>query len=90
EGFRAPTLDDTFGGGSQTFDKFTDPCDAVFGQRSNPAVAARCGAEGLASDFRQTDAAGRPISARDTQGNNPFNSGVGNDKLQPETSKTRT
>ncbi|MFY1079995.1 hypothetical protein, partial [Escherichia coli] len=61
-----------------------------FGQRSNPAVAARCGAEGLASDFRQTDAAGRPISARDTQGNNPFNSGVGNDKLQPETSKTRT
>ncbi|TJW92147.1 TonB-dependent receptor domain-containing protein, partial [Neisseria gonorrhoeae] len=79
EGFRAPTLSDTFGGGSQTFDNFTDPCDAVFGQRSNGAVAARCAAEGLSPGFRQTDAAGRPVAARDTQGNAPFQSGVGND-----------
>ncbi|WP_343652550.1 TonB-dependent receptor [Stenotrophomonas sp.] len=90
EGFRAPTLDDTFGGGSQTFDTFTDPCDAVFGQTANAGVAARCAGQGLASDFRQTDAAGRPVTARDVQGNAPFNSGVGNETLQPETSKTRT
>ncbi|KAF1014677.1 MAG: Vitamin B12 transporter BtuB [Stenotrophomonas maltophilia] len=90
EGFRAPTLSDTFGGGSQTFDVYTDPCDAQFGQTANAAVAARCGAEGLAPGFRQTDAAGRPVNAREVQGNAPFESGVGNSSLQPETSKTRT
>ncbi|AMJ56160.1 MULTISPECIES: TonB-dependent receptor [Stenotrophomonas] len=90
EGFRAPTMDDTFGGGSQTFDKFTDPCDAQFGMLSDARVAARCQSEGLASTYRQTDAAGKPITARDTQANAAFQSGVGNDQLQPETSKTRT
>ncbi|WP_066097346.1 TonB-dependent receptor plug domain-containing protein [Xanthomonas massiliensis] len=90
KGFRAPTLDDTFGGGTQTFDYYTDPCDAQFGSRGNPAVDARCSAEGLASDFRQTDSAGNPVTARDTQGNTPFQAGVGNDSLKPETSRTRT
>ncbi|MGV8961481.1 MAG: TonB-dependent receptor plug domain-containing protein [Stenotrophomonas sp.] len=90
EGFRAPTMDDTFGGGSQTFDKFTDPCDASFGMLNDPRVAARCQSEGLASTYRQTDAAGKPITTRDVQGNAAFQSGVGNDQLQPETSKTRT
>ncbi|WP_296251856.1 TonB-dependent receptor [uncultured Stenotrophomonas sp.] len=90
EGFRAPTMDDTFGGGSQTFDRFTDPCDAQFGMLSDARVAARCQAEGLSSTYRQTDAAGKPITARDTQANAAFQSGVGNDQLQPETSKTRT
>lgn len=90
EGFRAPTLDDTFGGGSQTFDKFTDPCDSRFGSLDNATVAARCQAEGLGANFRQTDAAGKDITAPNTQGNSPFNSGVGNDQLQPETSKTKT
>lgn len=90
EGFRAPTLDDTFGGGSQTFDYFTDPCDAQFGQQGNASVAARCLAEGLGPNFRQTDAAGKPVSGYDSQSNAPFNSGVGNAELQPETSTTRT
>ena len=90
EGFRAPTMDDTFGGGSQTFDRFTDPCDAQFGMLNDPRVAARCQSEGLASTHRQTDAAGKPVTARDTQANAAFQSGVGNDQLQPETSKTRT
>lgn len=90
EGFRAPTMDDTFGGGSQTFDKFTDPCDASFGMLNDPRVAARCQSEGLSSTYRQTDAAGKPITTRDVQGNSAFQSGVGNDQLQPETSKTRT
>jgi len=90
EGFRAPTLDDTFGGGSQTFDYFTDPCDAQFGQLGNASVAARCQAEGLGPNFRQTDAARKPVSGYDSQSNTPFNSGVGNAQLQPETSTTRT
>ncbi|MFP3326346.1 TonB-dependent receptor, partial [Planococcus sp. SIMBA_160] len=41
-GFRAPTLEDTFGGGSQSFDNYTDPCDAVYGQLGNSNVATRC------------------------------------------------
>ena len=89
-GFRAPTLDDTFGGGSQTFDNYTDPCDAVYGLTGNAGVAARCLADGLGPNFRQTDTAGNPVSQRETQGNNAFNSGVGNDKLQPEYSRTST
>ncbi len=90
KGFRAPTLDDTFGGGSQSFDDLTDPCDARFGQLSTPAVAARCASEGLAPTFRQTDNAGVPVTARETQGNSPFQAGVGNANLEPEYSKTRT
>ncbi len=90
KGFRAPTLDDTFGGGSQSFDPFTDPCDARFGQLSTPVVAARCASEGLSPNFRQTDNAGRPVSARETQSNSAFQAGVGNAELQPEYSKTRT
>lgn len=88
-GFRAPTLSDTFGGGSQTFDNFTDPCDATFGSLGNAGVAARCATQ-VPADFRQTDSAGKPVARRDVQGNAPFNSGVGNAELQPEYSITRT
>ncbi len=89
-GFRAPTLEDTFGGGSQSFDDYTDPCDAVYGSTGNASVAARCSAAGLGPNFRQTDSAGNPISQRDTQSNTAFNAGVGNADLQPEYSRTRT
>ncbi len=89
-GFRAPTLDDTFGGGSQSFDYYTDPCDARFGELSNPTVAAACKAAGLSPTFRQVDNTGKPISGPDTQGNTPFNTGVGNASLQPEYSLSRT
>ncbi|WP_161963480.1 TonB-dependent receptor plug domain-containing protein [Xanthomonas campestris] len=88
-GFRAPTLDDTFGGGSQTFDTFTDPCDATFGSLSTGSVAARCAGQ-VPAGFRQTDTAGNPVTRRDVQGNAPFNSGVGNAELEPERSITRT
>ena len=90
EGFRAPTLGDTFGGGSQTYDYYTDPCDVNFGSRNNAAVEARCTAEGLGSNFHQTDASGAAVEARDTQGSTPFQAGVGNASLKPETSKTKT
>ncbi|MEE7545923.1 TonB-dependent receptor [Xanthomonas sp. Kuri4-1] len=89
-GFRAPTLDDTFGGGSQSFDYFTDPCDAEFGSTSNPAVAARCASEGLAPTFRQADNAGVPVDSPESQSNTPFQTGVGNSELEPEYSRTRT
>ncbi|WP_243042002.1 TonB-dependent receptor plug domain-containing protein [Dyella sedimenti] len=91
KGFRAPTLGDTFGGGSQSFDSYTDPCDARFGAAAtDPSVAATCAAAGVPATFRQTDAAGNPVSARNTQSTTPFNAGVGNATLKPETSLGRT
>ncbi|MEW7850162.1 TonB-dependent receptor [Massilia aurea] len=97
EGFRAPTLDDVAGGGSQSFDTFTDPCDAVFGEASrNPSVAARCtsGFNGIAAtplNYRQLMQAGTPItSSNGTQSLVAFNSGAGNEFLTPETATTKT
>jgi iron complex outermembrane receptor protein len=91
KGFRAPTLDDTFGGGSQSFDTYIDPCDSVYGQRGSAAVNANCLAGGLAADFRQKDNAGVPVDGPSgTQGIAPFQAGVGNSTLEPEYSRTRT
>mgnify|MGYP004705578321 CR=1 FL=1 len=90
QGFRAPTLMDTFGGGSQSFDYYTDPCDAKYGSTSDARVAAACHQAGLSSTFRQTDSAGNAVSAPNTQSNTPFQNGVGNSNLKPETSVTRS
>ncbi len=89
-GFRAPTLADTFGGGSQSFDYYTDPCDAVYGNPGNAAVAKACQAAGLPATFRQTDSAGHPVDSSDSQSTTPFYTGYGNAKLQPEHSLGRT
>jgi iron complex outermembrane recepter protein len=92
QGFRAPTVGDTFGGGSQSYDTYLDPCDTAFGEASrNPAVAARCAGAGLPAGFVQRDQTKTPItSTRGTQGIAPFLSGAGNDTLQPERAKTNT
>ncbi|CAM5264697.1 TonB-dependent receptor plug domain-containing protein [Rhodanobacter lindaniclasticus] len=91
EGFRAPTLDDLSGGGSQTFDYYTDPCDTQFGAAaSNAGVAAKCAAEGLSPTFRQLNTAGNPITAPNTQSTTAYNAGVGNADLRPETSVSKT
>jgi iron complex outermembrane receptor protein len=91
EGFRAPTINDLFGGTGQSFESFLDPCDSAFGAAaSNPAVAGRCGASGVPANYRQLDQAGNEItSAAGGQSPKAFLSGS-NDKLQPETSITRT
>ncbi|WP_020651573.1 TonB-dependent receptor domain-containing protein [Massilia niastensis] len=92
EGFRAPTLGDTFGGGSQSFDTFLDPCDTRFGEASsNAAVQARCVASGTSATYRQLQQAGTPItSTNGTQSLVAFNSGAGNSFLEPETATTKT
>ncbi|MEH6437766.1 TonB-dependent receptor domain-containing protein [Massilia sp. DD77] len=92
EGFRAPTLGDTFGGGGQSFDTFLDPCDTVFGEaKSDPAVLARCVAAGTTPTYRQLMQAGTPItSTNGTQALVAFNAGAGNRFLQPETAVTKT
>ncbi len=39
-GFRAPSIADMYGGTSQTFDAYTDPCDSSFGSAARNPVAA--------------------------------------------------
>ena len=91
QGFRAPTLGDTFGGGTQTFDYYTDTCDTTVGAAAtSPAIASNCKAAGVPANFHQTDVNGRNVSARNVQSTTPYNAGVGNANLQPETSISRT
>jgi iron complex outermembrane receptor protein len=91
EGFRAPTLGDTFGGGSQTFASYLDACDSQFGEaRVNPAVAQRCASLGVPAGFRQRNSAGDFVGSGGGQTPTPFITGAGNLALQPETAVTRT
>ncbi len=91
EGFRAPALGDTFGGGSQSFDAYLDLCDSAFGRASrDAAVAARCAAEGVPAGFRQKNQAGGNVPAAGAQTTVAFNTGVGNQNLTPETATTKT
>jgi iron complex outermembrane recepter protein len=92
QGFRAPTLSDTFGGGSQTFDTYLDPCDSAFGAAvKNPAVMERCAAAGVPKGFRQVNQAGNKISSSGGgQTPVPFMNGFGNSSITPETATTRT
>ncbi|WP_266169805.1 TonB-dependent receptor plug domain-containing protein [Dyella subtropica] len=91
EGFRSPTINDLYGGQSQTFDNYTDPCDATFGAvaSGNANAIAACRAAGLGANFRQTDASGKPVDSTDSQSNSAFLSGS-NNKLKPETSLSKT
>ncbi len=91
EGFRAPTVGHTFGGGSQSFDNYLDACDSLYGEAAkNPAVKARCSAAGVPVNFRQRNQAGAEVPATGAQSPVPFNIGAGNASLQPETATTRT
>ncbi|HET6552839.1 MAG TPA: TonB-dependent receptor [Dyella sp.] len=91
KGFRAPTIDDLYGGPGQSFETFLDPCDTQFGAAaSNSGVRAACSAAGVPANYRQVDGSGTPIKNNTgTQTPVPFISGS-NPNLQPETSTTRT
>jgi len=91
QGFRAPTLNDISGGGSQTFDNYLDPCDSAFGEAAKTAdVAARCAAAGVPAGFRQKNQAGNNVPAAGGQTPFPFQAGAGNPTLKPETATTKT
>ncbi|WP_312549139.1 TonB-dependent receptor domain-containing protein [Massilia sp.] len=98
EGFRAPTVGDTFGGGQQSFDTgWLDPCDTVYGAAAgSPATLARCangfgGVVGTPAGYRQRIQSGAVItSSAGAQTAYPFNASAGNAFLQPETAVTRT
>ncbi|HEY0503100.1 MAG TPA: TonB-dependent receptor [Lysobacter sp.] len=91
EGFRAPTINDLYGGGSQTFSFFTDPCDTLFGaSRTNAAVQANCARDiANAATFRQLQQGFVPAGAAGSQTPVPFFSGS-NENLIPETSESKT
>ncbi|MEO5963154.1 MAG: TonB-dependent receptor [Thermomonas sp.] len=97
EGFRAPTIANLYGGGSQTFSFFTDPCDTLFGSAAqNATTKTNCtngvggnGALGaLANNYRQRSQTGF-AGAPNTQTPVAFTSGS-NPTLQPETSRSKT
>jgi iron complex outermembrane recepter protein len=104
DGFRAPTINDLFGGGSDTFAFFTDPCDTNFGaSRTNPTVRQNCinglrdgngnviGAMGatLANSYRQLGQGFIPVAVPNSQTPVPFRT-VATPTLQPEESKSQT
>ncbi|WP_133499002.1 TonB-dependent receptor domain-containing protein [Cognatilysobacter terrigena] len=98
DGFRAPTIADLYGGGSQTFDSFTDPCDTNFGDsRSNPTTRANCknGVGGqnamgaIADTYRQLGQGLVPVGSPNSQTPVAFNRGS-NPTLTPELSKSQT
>ncbi|MFM8846081.1 MAG: TonB-dependent receptor domain-containing protein, partial [Gammaproteobacteria bacterium] len=92
EGFRAPTIADLFGGGSQTFSFFTDPCDTNFGSSAtNPTTRATCvtAMGALANSYRQLAQGFNPATAPNAQTPVAFTSGS-NPTLQPETSESKT
>ncbi len=92
DGFRAPTISDLFGGGSQTFAAFTDPCDTSFGSSAtNATTRANCRADlgALADTYRQLAQGGSNATAPGTQTPVAFTSGS-NPNLTPEVSKSQT
>ena len=85
EGFRAPTVADLFGGVSQSFEDYTDPCDTLFG---SAAGSAACLAD-VPAGYRQPAQAGGVAPGPGTQSPIPFLSGS-NPNLTPETSESQT
>ncbi|MCC4597442.1 TonB-dependent receptor [Xanthomonas campestris pv. phormiicola] len=86
EGFRAPTIADLYGGLSQSFEYYTDPCDTSFG---TAAGNARCSAV-VPAGYRQLNASGTaPAPGPGEQSNVPFSSGS-TPTLTPETSTSKT
>lgn len=87
EGFRAPTIGNLYGGGSQTFTTgYVDPCDSVYGVARG---SARC-LKDVPANYRQLKQGFVPIEGPNgNQSPVPFVSGS-NAFLQPETSTSKT
>lgn len=88
QGFRAPTISNLYGGGSQTFAFFTDPCDTLYGAaRTNTAVMSRCAQDiANAATYRQQQQGFVPTTSANAQTPLAFFSGSGNKDLTPEES----
>ncbi|WP_305805683.1 TonB-dependent receptor [Stenotrophomonas sp. YIM B06876] len=86
EGFRAPTIGNLYGGGSQSFTTgFEDPCDSVYGVAKG---SAKCLAD-VGAGYRQLKQGFVPTTQKGDQTPVPFTSGS-NPNLQPENSESKT
>jgi len=76
QGFRAPSVNDLYGGAQQArqFNGILDPCDAF--NKPAPAVRARCTELGVPEDVNSANELGNVTQ-------------VGNPQLQPETTRSR-
>jgi iron complex outermembrane receptor protein len=95
QGFRAPTVSDLYGGSSQSFDDYADPCDTAIGSAAhNAETLRRCtqgigGQRGLPSNFRQPGQGGAPCTVQPCPADLPILHGS-NPNLKPETATSRT
>lgn len=94
KGFRAPTIQNLYGGISGTFDSFTDPCDVRQAAGRDAAVASRCtggfaGQPGVPANYRQIGQGGVVCTAFPCQTGIQGFSGA-NPLLQPENATSKT
>ncbi len=85
EGFRAPSINDLFGGSSQDFAFYVDPC--AVGQAGNGN--ALCTAAGVPASYVQLGQGNVPCTTLPCQTSVPFISGS-NPNLGPETAVSKT
>ncbi|HEL2958345.1 TonB-dependent receptor plug domain-containing protein [Stenotrophomonas geniculata] len=87
QGFRAPTINDLYGGLSSSFESYIDPC----GVKAPGSVAgnAACSGAGVPANYVQLGQGGKECSTLPCQSGDQFISGA-NPNLKPETSKSTT
>jgi iron complex outermembrane receptor protein len=87
EGFRAPSIDNMFGGSGSSFEYYTDPCSV--GVPGSVAGSAACLASGAPANYVQLGQGYVPCTGWPCQTPDPFISGS-NPNLTPESSKSKT
>jgi iron complex outermembrane receptor protein len=87
EGFRAPSIDNLYGGTGASFESYTDPCSV--GVPGSVAGNAACTAAGVAPDYVQLGQGLVPCEDWPCQTPDQFVSGS-NPALKPETSTSKT
>ena len=87
EGFRAPTIDDLYGGIGSSFVYYTDPCST--GVPGSVAGSAACTAAGVPANYVQLGQGLVPCTAWPCQTPDQFYAGS-NPNLKPETAESTT
>ncbi|MGB3392064.1 MAG: TonB-dependent receptor [Stenotrophomonas sp.] len=87
EGFRAPSIDNLYGGIGSSFEKYTDPCSVGVG--GSVAGNAACTAAGAPANYVQLGQGLAPCSTWPCATPDQFISGS-NENLLPETSTSKT
>lgn len=87
EGFRAPTINNLYGGVSSSFERYVDPC--AVGVPGSVNGNAACSAAGVPVGYRQLGQGYKPCTTSPCATPDEFISSA-NPKLKPETSTSRT